>query len=34
MEAFKKVDLNALSPIQALNLLYEWRRNFFPEDKE
>ncbi|MFZ3070222.1 MAG: DNA mismatch repair protein MutS [Anaerolineaceae bacterium] len=32
MEAFKKVDLNALSPIQALNLLYEWRRNFFPDE--
>jgi DNA mismatch repair protein MutS len=34
MEAFKQTDLNALTPIQALNLLYEWRRNFFPEDKE
>jgi len=32
IEAFKKVDLNSLSPIQALNLLYEWRRNFFPEE--
>ncbi|MEA4811245.1 MAG: DNA mismatch repair protein MutS [Anaerolineaceae bacterium] len=32
MDAFKKTDLNALSPIQALNLLYEWKRNFFPED--
>jgi DNA mismatch repair protein MutS len=32
MEAFKQVDLNALTPIQALNLLYEWRRNFFPDE--
>jgi hypothetical protein len=32
MEAFKKVDLNALSPIQALNLLYEWRRDFFQDE--
>ena len=32
IDAFKKVDLNSLSPIQALNLLYEWRRNFFPEE--
>ncbi|MGV8050111.1 MAG: DNA mismatch repair protein MutS [Anaerolineaceae bacterium] len=32
VEAFKKVDLNSLSPIQALNLLYEWRRNFFPDE--
>ncbi len=34
MEAFNKVDLNALSPIQALNLLYEWRRDFFPDDEK
>ena len=32
IDAFRKVDLNSLSPIQALNLLYEWRRNFFPEE--
>ena len=32
MEAFKQTDLNALTPIQALNLLYEWRRNFFPDE--
>ena len=31
IEAFKKADLNALSPIQALNLLYEWKHKFFPE---
>jgi DNA mismatch repair protein MutS len=34
MESFKKVELNALTPIQALNLLYEWRRNFFPDDEK
>jgi len=26
IDAFRKVDLNSLSPIQALNLLYEARR--------
>lgn len=31
IEAFKRVDLEALSPIQALNLLYEWRSNFFKQ---
>ncbi len=31
IDAFKKTDLNALSPIQALNLLYEWKHKFFPE---
>jgi DNA mismatch repair protein MutS len=31
IDAFKKADLNALSPIQALNLLYEWKHKFFPE---
>jgi len=34
MEAFKQTDLNALTPIQALNLLYEWRRDFFPDDEK
>jgi len=29
IEAFKKLDLETLSPIQALNLLYEWRRKYF-----
>ena len=31
IESFKKLDLESLTPIQALNLLYEWRRTFFPE---
>lgn len=30
LESFKKLDLESLSPIQALNLLYEWRGKFFP----
>lgn len=33
IEAFKKLDLETLSPIQALNLLYEWKRKFFTMDE-
>ena len=29
IESFKKLDLETLSPIQALNLLYEWKRKYF-----
>lgn len=29
IEAFKDLDINSLTPIQALNLLYEWRNRFF-----
>lgn len=29
IEAFKQLDLESLSPIQALNLLYEWRAAYF-----
>ena len=32
IEAFKKLDLETLSPIQALNLLYEWKRKYFAKD--
>ena len=32
MDAFKKLDLEAMTPIQALNKLYEWKNAFFPED--
>lgn len=32
IEAFKKLDLETLTPIQALNLLYEWKRKYFSED--
>lgn len=29
----KKLDINALSPIEALNKLYEWQRNFIDEEQ-
>jgi DNA mismatch repair protein MutS len=32
IEAFKKLDLETLSPIQALNLLYEWRATFIKDN--
>ena len=32
IEAFKALDLESLSPINALNLLYEWRLKYFSED--
>jgi DNA mismatch repair protein MutS len=31
-DAFKKLDLEALTPIQALNKLYEWKQSFFREE--
>ncbi|MCJ7695809.1 MAG: DNA mismatch repair protein MutS [Anaerolineaceae bacterium] len=34
IEAFKDLDINTLTPIQALNLLYEWRQRFFPNKNE
>ena len=34
MEEFNKLDLEALSPIQALNKLYEWKTAFFPKDQQ
>ncbi len=33
MDAFNRLDLESLTPIQALNKLYEWKKDFFP-DKE
>lgn len=32
IDAFKAIDLESLSPIQALNLLYEWRLKYFSDD--
>ena len=32
IEAYKKLDLETLSPIQALNLLYEWKRKYFSDE--
>ena len=33
LEAFKDLDVNSLTPIEALNLLYEWRRRFFNQSE-
>jgi len=32
MDAFNKLDLESLTPIQALNKLYEWKQAFFSEE--
>ena len=32
MDAFNKLNLESLTPIQALNKLYEWKQAFFPEE--
>jgi DNA mismatch repair protein MutS len=34
IEAFKDLDINSLTPIEALNLLYEWRQRFFKSMEE
>ncbi len=31
-DVFNDLDINSLSPIEALNLLYEWKKRFFSED--
>ena len=31
-DAFANLDINALSPIESLNLLYEWKKRFFSEE--
>jgi DNA mismatch repair protein MutS len=31
LEAFKNLDINSLTPIEALNLLYDWKRRFFKD---
>ena len=33
LEAFKDLDINNLTPIEALNLLYDWRRRFIRDDE-
>ena len=33
LEELKKIDLNTLPPIEALNVLYEWRKRFTPPEK-
>ncbi len=32
IEAFDSLDINSLTPIEALNLLYDWKRRFFSDD--
>ncbi|MEA3325787.1 MAG: DNA mismatch repair protein MutS [Chloroflexota bacterium] len=32
IEAFDALDINSLTPIEALNLLYEWKRRYFSDD--
>jgi DNA mismatch repair protein MutS len=32
LEAFKDLDINSLTPIEALNLLYDWKQRYFKED--
>jgi DNA mismatch repair protein MutS len=32
MEAIKDLDINSLTPIEALNLLYDWKRRFLKDD--
>jgi DNA mismatch repair protein MutS len=32
LEAFKDLDINSLTPIEALNLLYDWKRRYFKDD--
>ena len=34
LEAFKDLDINSITPIEALNLLYDWKRKFIQDDKE
>jgi DNA mismatch repair protein MutS len=32
LEAFKDLDINSLTPIEALNLLYDWKRRFISRE--
>jgi DNA mismatch repair protein MutS len=34
LDELKTIDLNTLPPIEALNILYEWRKRFIPPDKK
>ncbi len=33
LEAIQELDINSLSPIEALNLLYEWKKRFLQEEE-
>jgi DNA mismatch repair protein MutS len=34
LEAFTDLDINNLTPIEALNILYDWKRRFLRDDKQ
>jgi DNA mismatch repair protein MutS len=34
LDELKNLDLNSLSPIEALNRIYEWQRKFIPEEEK
>ena len=34
LDELKTLDLNTLPPIEALNILYEWRKRFIPDEKQ
>jgi DNA mismatch repair protein MutS len=34
LEAIEELDINSLTPIEALNLLYEWKRRYLKDDEE
>ncbi len=34
MDELKELDMNALSPIEALNKLYEWQKKFVTKDRQ
>jgi DNA mismatch repair protein MutS len=33
LDAFKDLDINSLTPIEALNLLYDWKRRFISDNE-
>jgi DNA mismatch repair protein MutS len=33
LQAFRDLDINSLTPIEALNLLYDWKHRFLGEDR-
>ena len=33
LDAFKDLDINSMTPIEALNLLYDWKRRFIQDDE-
>jgi DNA mismatch repair protein MutS len=34
LDELKQVDVNSLSPIEALNKIYEWQKKFVAKDKK